>query len=1256
MTFNPINPAVLLSNILQVLNNLGSWFNNVGLTCNLISSHESARIANVNLDLSVTFQLPLHRILSNFLFILIDRFRFSANQIFKVVQTQMHAATRLLELIIVHPVQLQYAISRSESNPTVSQKHRRSSLLYMCTKSFAGSPSIDRDRFLIQALCSTLPTDIVMYTLLRRFRVFGDYFEKPGDLIEYFNELNNDDSRFSSRIHCELLESLMCFIAQLLAVSISLDPMDPETLTKEAIAILCIENKSFSEIENSLPAYTRNSRCRTILCSVIKSIAEFIPPEIVDGKPRPGYFRLNDNSRYFDPLFVMYRSILRPEWYLKAMAHYVKWIRKVRPDIPESVLRKLWPPLCTQNVNTDCNRLVESRFLHQFIYLLLRSYLKCDKIGERTLNFCVYLLRIGLESKITRDNEEPSLKCIYKTNDLSTNVFMPVKDLMFTESSHERCSEPTCIRCKANKSTKIEVFDANNDLKETSIASFLIEILNKDSQHGTTKAVLRLSDRQRVLKLIESEHLIEIENGICVGTEIAHIATLLRLIRKLGESQFQYWLSQLSDKPVPKTSIVAENAIKDKIREEFIKKQLQFAQTVVGPIVNNVNGEFDRYCVICREDCSDLPLGLVSYNQRTDVASRQFVSLTPRDNQEYDCVDTAYAKLLQDFTKNAVLLRVLSEDLKLKLAKFATLRLKTLSSNEEYSKKSESSIDVGIHETAFNSTEITVTDGSLVTTQTLKVENDSSAIDTTENLSNDHAEHDDNPVKGQKVAHLSNANFNDYNYFQSCGHFAHLKCISGHSDGLTDFECPVCRRRCNSIIPMIGKSLEHKSKEIALDFVDRAMPNIHWNDMSFVEFLRAQLESDLLGDFRRRSYKSTRIIGECVNIFRSLLNRQSVHFNYLLSSLELRSSLESSYIPILFYDPLIVMINLILFGTKSPSETLDENVQSVFELSLSQAMIAISLAGNRNEVDTCDEVSRCLERITTELKSCGFPIKESLRKPINLKHIMMVLQHKIVRGLAFLRLSIMDPTNPPSSIVYLINKSNTIDQTDQPIESFAELCEWIGVNETEAWDGDKLSVKCRFWIDQVFEGRHDASMYYTLIGAVCNFEGFACRTLLQPNLMPLPARLNTLHKQVALFTCPDCRSMPFTNHLKYRPDDIKVCLLCSIAYASSGSDCAEITCCEKIRRKWAMHSRTGLCNNKHLGLEMNLRNSIVRIYGNDGSSYEWGGLYLDENGEEDVELGRGRPLILNEKRFMYLQEHWINVTLNATSSTTTDDG
>jgi hypothetical protein len=95
------------------------------------------------------------------------------------------------------------------------------------------------------------------------------------------------------------------------------------------------------------------------------------------------------------------------------------------------------------------------------------------------------------------------------------------------------------------------------------------------------------------------------------------------------------------------------------------------------------------------------------------------------------------------------------------------------------------------------------------------------------------------------------------------------------------------------------------------------------------------------------------------------------------------------------------------------------------------------------------------------------------------------------------------------------------------------------------------------------------------------------------------------------------------------PKDPGVCLLCGTLVCIASQCCRTGTMGELSRHAWE-------CNGGH-GIFLMLKHSSA-ILVHDGLIFRWPSPYLDEHGEEDPELRRGRPLFLSKARLQRLRE------------------
>lgn len=167
-----------------------------------------------------------------------------------------------------------------------------------------------------------------------------------------------------------------------------------------------------------------------------------------------------------------------------------------------------------------------------------------------------------------------------------------------------------------------------------------------------------------------------------------------------------------------------------------------------------------------------------------------------------------------------------------------------------------------------------------------------------------------------------------------------------------------------------------------------------------------------------------------------------------------------------------------------------------------------------------------------------------------------------------------------------------------------------------------------------------SSDWLSLLRAWCqHFSQFArkdasqARMLLCPMMpwaVPQLVRLPRVYDRVFQFyrkrTCTQCGSAP---------RDPALCLICAQMLCFKDRCCAQNTVYECVQ-----HSRS--CGGG-TGLFLIVNSSIIVVIQGPRAT-AWGSIYLDEHGEEDHYLKRGRPLYLCEERLRLLQEEWTTLS------------
>ncbi|KAA3675811.1 E3 ubiquitin-protein ligase UBR3, partial [Paragonimus westermani] len=128
------------------------------------------------------------------------------------------------------------------------------------------------------------------------------------------------------------------------------------------------------------------------------------------------------------------------------------------------------------------------------------------------------------------------------------------------------------------------------------------------------------------------------------------------------------------------------------------------------------------------------------------------------------------------------------------------------------------------------------------------------------------------------------------------------------------------------------------------------------------------------------------------------------------------------------------------------------------------------------------------------------------------------------------------------------------------------------------------------------------------------------RQLYSPRLIRTPYCFDVLFNTLHLVSC---------DAVQHRFQDNALCLICGRLLC---------TLCTNLSTVMVEHAYS--CEG-FAGIVLEVNSSIV--YVSLGPNVcDWGSIYLDAYGEEDLELKRGKPLFLNEERFALLEHQWLS--------------
>ncbi|XP_074659002.1 E3 ubiquitin-protein ligase UBR3-like [Tubulanus polymorphus] len=133
-----------------------------------------------------------------------------------------------------------------------------------------------------------------------------------------------------------------------------------------------------------------------------------------------------------------------------------------------------------------------------------------------------------------------------------------------------------------------------------------------------------------------------------------------------------------------------------------------------------------------------------------------------------------------------------------------------------------------------------------------------------------------------------------------------------------------------------------------------------------------------------------------------------------------------------------------------------------------------------------------------------------------------------------------------------------------------------------------------------------------------------------PRLYALPNEYDAIFQYYRRKTCSTCLQ---------QPKEPALCLVCGQLLCFKESCCKSQGMYECVQHSINCGAGTGLY--------LVVNSSVVVLIRGDRATL-WGSVYLDEYGEEDKDLKRGKPLYLSDDRYKLLQQQWINHSFDHT--------
>ena len=256
----------------------------------------------------------------------------------------------------------------------------------------------DADLFLIQCLSSKLDSTLFMNILLERFhltRLLTDLINKRerliknsksneiisnivDEMLDEFVDTTNSTSTSTTTTntstvatpHSSTLTSMdnleashqtamligaLTLIAQILLIKPNLKLKSYSLTRTEIVNLLCVSDRTFSQIEENLPDICSLTSAKKYIQSILDDSADFLQPTLDAlsiGSLKQGRYKPKDEIWLYeyDPLYVMLRSVKRRE-FQESFDRYTQFVTKHLSNLNRVKKRNLWPPFRLPNLN-----------------------------------------------------------------------------------------------------------------------------------------------------------------------------------------------------------------------------------------------------------------------------------------------------------------------------------------------------------------------------------------------------------------------------------------------------------------------------------------------------------------------------------------------------------------------------------------------------------------------------------------------------------------------------------------------------------------------------------------------------------------------------------------------------------------------------------------------------------------------------------------------------------------------------------------
>ncbi|CAF1000100.1 unnamed protein product [Rotaria sordida] len=1188
----------LICVIKQIIDSINDWMQSLNFDINRMD------------DWKLTFHLPLHRYLSVFAYNTIYQYNIDPS-LFLPVDNEKS----LLNLMF-YPLRTICGYYEVLSNIWLRNGQQVTIQAKTYAKSAFSSSMHDADLFLLQLLSCYIEPNIFVESLLRRFHVYSWLFPSV------------TTSSLDSTQLIAMLESVLIALCAIVGFQPNIAFRETKQIRAEIITTLAVADRLYSEVEENVPDPSPLSANRKEIEIILEQVSDFQTPSVeLLGHLQQGKYTIKGElfKTEYDPLHVIMRCTKRAHFQnsLERFTNYIKHEGLFKSDYP------IWPPFRIptyyHSQMSNVQRILRSGVLHNFLFLCLNAYLNDKTITENILYFTIYLLELSLlngedTSPMAVDENSEDIVA-FKTNNIFTNI-------------------------------RTRIFMSHNPLKnETeaeSIITLLLKILHKQRSNDFFNIINNISLQQKINNPKDMSR---------IGDAYYFISNIFSLSSQMNE-QCRITIKQEIEKF--KTQHQQQQPTNTKTSELTAEQKRQRAKNRQLKLLAEIAESQKKFISQQNPDETSMSVGTPPSFNNEHLSTEQTIT-------------TATASNITTHTENSIdyeccVCRIAKSDSQSPIGLIGTSCLSLLPSLE-FAQLDEYEQNI----LSYNSNKITLETYLNITKQSLTQISGHSYI--ANYCQNDH--------------HLRSL------LIQSCGHSIHVDCLSSYLKALhpnqeaaevsvnnllppnTNFRCPLCRQTANALIPLFDYNdylniEDNKQNLTSIERLHQSMinplrPNLKRSSdesclLAFLSGLAAKCVSteQLSANIpmvlpNHQSMKQRAAEFDCGTLRAQLVHEQlfyesvtkidqknirksfykilhdlhhlgyPFHHQHLwqeLTGLQCPSTTIDVFdahqplAPILVRDSITMLLQLLMSAPINlTSDEFDIIVQVVFNIEFFKSLISIvteQSIENKDLTDLNDYMDltkKYIKDITTDDEQI-----------INRKPIDNLFQNQLMNNcLEFLKIT--------SLIKYrLYTKEMPWITGEQPsalaLANFLNLKLNLNGLAMPQWYCNEPVVLVTNWLQdfQISTQHHRSAMKILCLKRPYFYP---------PIFIDLPAKYDDLFHVHNEYRCEHCKKVSSNTLL---------CLICGELHLKRWYP----VCCIYQRQRYTQH--LAKCGHP-AAIMLDIQTTLIAICLTDTYAY-WHSLYLDQHGEEDPKLKRGKTLYLNLNRLAVLRTLWLTATFD----------